>query len=261
MTLIDQAMMKAFQRREQPKAVHAWTETLPAQSRAAVSDQLTSPGGPQLEAARRELYVHSPETVLRGMHQHPLHPPSVKANPVARVEFPDEELTGHDHSDPTSPNDLVDEEMESAPATTAVEAVMNSLLSYELSIQGPHLETWQIATDTVATPLPPVTAAATSPREKFADAVSESMSPRMATFKPAWETDAFRMTDACRQIQSQMQDHLQRAAATLIDDCVGHRPIIHVTGCGRSEGRSTISILLARRSPRPGCELFWSTEI
>ena len=45
---------------------------------------------------------------------------------------------------------------------------------------------------------------------------------------------------------------LRKAAATLIDDCVADRPVINVTGCCRGEGRTTVSILLARALAKAG---------
>jgi Mrp family chromosome partitioning ATPase len=149
MTLIDQAVIKAFQRREHSE---------PRESRPA--------------HATRELFVHAPEALLRGVHHTPR----------------------PDHA--------------SAPAHQPSAAAVDP--------------------DSVAT----------SDRREAESAATER-------FRPAWETDAFRTTETCRAIRTQLNAGIQHAAEEVLQSAANGQVVICITGLRRGEGRTTVATLLA----------------
>jgi Mrp family chromosome partitioning ATPase len=247
MTLIDQAVLKAFSRQDRSSDSQPILNPGVAHPvREGAADGLSSQVV-RTDRSTRELFLHAPEIRLRGLHHGPPGSPSAPANNLLISTEPD--AVTEEVNEP--PHDSADTASLQCDGVPSVELVMNSLLSYELSIQAPQLDSWQMASG----PSPGAVDTRVS-RPEASERVSIPTGGRNSAamcFKAAWETDAFRLTDVCRKIRMELSRPIQKAASDLIDDCRGgNRPLICVTGQRRGEGRTTVSMLLAHALAEAG---------
>ena len=99
MTLIDQAVMKAFQRREQPSVKPSWSDLAVHRVGRIRTRGTRVAGVPSASESKRELFVHAPETLLRGLHHFPGTNPELWAQSRPRPAAPTDQVTDHDRAD------------------------------------------------------------------------------------------------------------------------------------------------------------------
>jgi Mrp family chromosome partitioning ATPase len=232
MTFLDQAMRKAFARRDQPalepSPLGAATSLTSNDVKATSTGRRASAAGQSMNSVHRELFLDAPENRLRGSHRPPEHsiePQAKSAEPVLPiVAAPD--------------------------VTEALGAVTNSLLSYELSVIGPSLDEWPISDVMPASSL----ANQSIPRGRGEPArPTQTALPR--PFKPSWEADAFHLTPICRAMQSRLQAPLLRAAEELMNHVSAERPVVPISSTRAGAGATGVSIVLARTLAKAGCRV------
>ena len=76
--------------------------------------------------------------------------------------------------------------------------------------------------------------------------VSVETDRELVPFKPAWEVDNFGFPELCTRAMDILQDHIRDAVNVLVEEALPARPVISVGSWLRGEGRSTVTILLAR---------------
>jgi Mrp family chromosome partitioning ATPase len=124
---------------------------------------------------------------------------------------------------------------------------MSSLLSYELSVAGPLTDTWPL--DDVLPVLERGSVPVPSEHHK------RHVLPRSVAhppFKPAWETDSFRLPPVCRTIQTRLQVPLHLATAEMLEVLHEARPVISVVSTRRGAGATTVSLVLAHSLVKAG---------
>jgi Mrp family chromosome partitioning ATPase len=102
----------------------------------------------------------------------------------------------------------------------------------------------------------PKSAAASTPKEpsqkKTPASPSQSQSPKAAapTFHAAWEVDRLNWPEECDRLSK--DDAFGPLAQTLIDASRRGKKVIAITGLGRGEGRTTLTLCVARRIAQEG---------
>lgn len=76
-----------------------------------------------------------------------------------------------------------------------------------------------------------------------------------ASFAPAWEVDAFRWPELCRQLDQQTGSRLQQAGEELFAATGQGLHVLALTSCNRSEGRTTAAVALARSAMVAGARV------
>jgi Mrp family chromosome partitioning ATPase len=267
MTLIDRALMRAYQRRDQQQLAVATTRgstepddvsqshrplAVSASEAAFSAEPTTAPMGLDT-VPRRELYLHEPQVALRGFH-HGFKPArGTQLPPLGDIE---ERTTSTAQADPA-----MTERAEAAPARTA--SFDDPLLSvscfrFDVSTQAVPIVVNEPLTEAESKMSRP---AAPGDR-KLSDGTKEVTAPTVTppparqVFTPAWEVDRFRMTEACQNARMQLGIELDHAASALRETKNARNwdipTIICIGSQSRGEGRTTIAILLASALARVG---------
>ncbi len=289
MTSIDQALLKAYERRRK------------VSGGGVTSQETRRLADPSTDASRlRELYVHTPQPKPSPLAEQAGDRPT-SDQPTSDQPTSDQPTTGTpDLADlrlePIAAFDSTHEYFSTVvgrgappepapnrdPLPVANKSQLVNFYRYEYSTESPSLRVWETTVQTPSlAPTSEATAAHTEPRDAASISIAVGESPSDAggfepaierppmdaradestvdarvepdsRFRPAWEVDYFTLPHACRQAEKTLQERLQVAVTELVDDCMPTRPVIAITSDARGEGRTTVSVLLARALAKAG---------
>lgn len=75
---------------------------------------------------------------------------------------------------------------------------------------------------------------------------------RTVVFRPSWEVDRFQLSEVCGRVEQALADRMQAACEQIIAECDQSRRAVTIGSWSRGEGRTTVSVVLARALARIG---------